>query len=147
MLLSLYNLFWNHTIEAENVIPLYKYGKVTSDRVFEVLEMDIENGIDCVDPHEKITSVHFKNVSFAYNQDRPILNQLTFSAQSGNIVALAGYSGCGKSTALKILLGFIDRDDGDIILNEQKADVSTLVSLRPKLRILDNTVFVQSLTS
>lgn len=142
MLLSLYNLFWNHTIEAENVIPLYKYGKVTSDRVFEVLEMDIENGIDCVDPHEKITSVHFKNVSFAYNQDRPILNQLTFSAQSGNIVALAGYSGCGKSTALKILLGFIDRDDGDIILNEQKADVSTLVSLRPKIAYIGQHSFL-----
>ena len=104
--------------------------------------MDIENGIDCVDSHEKITSVHFKNVSFAYNQDRPILNQLTFSAQSGNIVALAGYSGCGKSTALKILWGFIDRDDGDIILNEQKADVSTLVSLRPKIAYIGQHSFL-----
>ncbi len=147
MLLSLYNLFWSHTSTAENVIPLYKYGQVTCDRIAEVLQLETEDATDCGISQEKIVSVDFEEVEFAYNQKQPVLDHLTFSAKAGQITSLAGYSGCGKSTALNILLGFIEPDKGRILLNGQEVTSKNLIGLRTKIAYVgqDNFLFNRSI--
>lgn len=142
MLLSLYNLFWSHTAAAENVIPLYKYGKVTCDRIAEVLQLETENGTDCTIAQRKIESVKFEDVGFAYKQKQPILDHLTFSAKVGQITSLAGYSGCGKSTALNLILGFIEKNEGRILLNGQKVTSGNLIGLRTKIAYVGQNNFL-----
>ena len=147
MLLSLYNLLWSHTTSAENLIPLYKYGQVTCDRIAEVLSLELESKEDCPAVQEQVTSVNFEDVDFAYTPSQPILNRFTFSAKAGQITSLAGYSGCGKSTALNILLGFIERNGGKILLNGQEVTSGNLIGLRAKIAYVgqDNFLFNRSI--
>lgn len=142
MLISLYNLFWNHTIVAENIIPLYKYGKVSCDRICEVLDLETERARNCNQLHQKIDTIAFEKVSFTYDFERSILRGLTFFAERGKIVSFAGYSGCGKSTILKLLLGFIDKTDGDILLNGKGVNAEDLNSLRPRIAYLSQRGFL-----
>ena len=91
--------------------------------------------------------MNFEDVEFAYNQKQPVLDHLTFSARTGQITSLAGYSGCGKSTALNILLGFIEPDKGQILLNGQEVTSRNLIRLRTKIAYVgqDNFLFNRSI--
>ena len=142
MLLSLYNLLWSYTASAGNLIPLYKYGQVTCDRIAEVLALEPENKEDCQVSREHITSVNFENVDFAYVPNQPILNRFTFSAKVSEITSLAGYSGCGKSTALNLLLGFIERAGGRILLNGQEVTAENLIGLRTQIAYVGQNNFL-----
>ena len=59
-------------------------------------------------------AVGFLNVSFGYNNDSAIFDNLNFSAEKGRITAIAGPSGCGKSTALKLILNLYSPDGGRV---------------------------------
>lgn len=63
-----------------------------------------------------IDSISFSNVSFAY-KSRPVLRNLSFSLKRGDLVGLSGTSGKGKTTAMNLLLGFLDQDSGSILIN------------------------------
>ena len=60
-------------------------------------------------------------LSFAYHQE-PVLRNISFSADSGQIIALLGSNGVGKSTLFRCLLGFLKIQSGQILLNKQNID-------------------------
>lgn len=77
--------------------------------------------------------LNFKNVSFAYHKDENVLNRLNLQVDKGQLVALVGPSGGGKSTIMKLLLGFYPFSEGDIqIAGKSFADYS-LEELRNKM--------------
>jgi subfamily B ATP-binding cassette protein MsbA len=63
--------------------------------------------------------VEFANVQFAYRADTPVLRGMSFVAQSGQVTALVGPSGGGKSTVLNLLLRFYDIGSGRIVIDDQ----------------------------
>jgi ATP-binding cassette subfamily B protein len=63
--------------------------------------------------------VEFANVQFAYRADTPVLRGMSFVAQSGQVTALVGPSGGGKSTVLNLLLRFYGVDSGRILIDGQ----------------------------
>jgi ABC-type multidrug transport system fused ATPase/permease subunit len=63
--------------------------------------------------------VEFSNVSFAYDQRRPALENISFVAEPGTSTAIVGESGSGKSTLLKLLFRFYDIESGSIKLDDQ----------------------------
>lgn len=63
-------------------------------------------------------SVTFRNVSFAYQEDRPILRNVNFTVQPGQKVAITGKDGSGKSTILKLLTGAYPDYEGSILIND-----------------------------
>ena len=69
-----------------------------------------------VEPNEA-HAVSFENVNFGYNDDTAIFENSTFAIEKGCITAIAGASGCGKSTALKLMLELYTPDNGRIILS------------------------------
>ncbi|KAG6177974.1 hypothetical protein E4U27_004037 [Claviceps purpurea] len=91
--------------------------------------------------------VEFKNVSFAYDPARPILQDVSFTAQPGQRVALVGETGGGKSTTLKLLYRFYDVTAGSISIDGQDIRDVTLTSLRDILGAVpqDPSVFDQTL--
>ena len=95
----------------------------------------------------KQASVRFDNVSFGYQPERPILQQLSFDVPAGSKVAIVGASGAGKSTISRLLYRFYNIDGGTISIDGQNiADIS-LDSLRQAIAIVpqDTVLFNSSI--
>lgn len=89
----------------------------------------------------------FKEVSFSYQTNRPILQKLSFSVASGSKVAIVGASGAGKSTIAKLLYRFYELNAGQIIIDGQDIQQVTLDSLRRAIAIVpqDTVLFNSSI--
>ncbi|MCC6442935.1 MAG: ABC transporter ATP-binding protein [Armatimonadetes bacterium] len=85
-------------------------------RVFDILnqEIEIRDAPDAVAPATWSGRVEFQNVSFAYNPDRPVLDDVSFTIEPGQVVALVGPSGAGKSTVANLLPRFYEATSGTI---------------------------------
>nr|WP_233999136.1 ABC transporter ATP-binding protein/permease [Pseudoalteromonas sp. T1lg122] len=92
-------------------------------------------------------AIRFENVSFSYDKQRPILNNLSFEVTSGSKVAIVGASGAGKSTLSRLLYRFYDVDEGKIYIDEQAINTVTLESLRQAIAIVpqDTVLFNSSI--
>ncbi|KFY02086.1 hypothetical protein V490_00652 [Pseudogymnoascus sp. VKM F-3557] len=78
----------------------------------------------------------FENVTFAYNKERPILQNLNLTIPAGKKVAIVGPSGCGKSTLLKLLFRFYDVQEGRILIDGQDIRHVSLASLRKAIGVV-----------
>ena len=120
------------------VIANIQKALAAADRVFDVLDLPelIQNKPNAqLLPHVK-GSVSFNNVSFAYNTDEPILDNVTFSATPGQVVALVGPSGAGKSTVASLLPRFYDVTGGSIVIDGLDIRDVTMESLREQVGIV-----------
>jgi len=117
--------------------------------MFEVLEQRPEivdrPGARDLDPGN--AAVHFEHVSFAYDPERPILHDVSFSIAPGKKVAIVGPSGAGKSTLARLLFRFYDIPQGRILINGQDISQVTQDSLRRAIGIVpqDTVLFNDSL--
>lgn len=103
-------------------------------------------------PHAKklaVTSgnIVWKNVEFAYNEDRPILQKLNIDISAGTKVAIVGSSGAGKSTIARLLYRFYDIGSGTIEIDGQNIQQVTQESLRKAIAIVpqDTVLFNSSI--
>jgi ATP-binding cassette, subfamily B, bacterial len=88
-------------------------------RVFEVIDAvpDIQDRPNAKTLPTVRGSVEFRNVSFAYEPGRPVLNGINLKAEPGQIVALVGRTGAGKTTLASLLLRFYDPNEGAVLLD------------------------------
>ena len=120
------------------VIANIQRALAAADRVFDVLDLPelIQNKPNAqLLPHVK-GNVSFNNVSFAYNTDEPILDNVSFSATPGQVVALVGPSGAGKSTVASLLPRFYDVTGGSIVIDGLDIREVTMESLREQVGIV-----------
>ena len=92
-----------------------------AERVFEILDSkeeaaDLETAIDMKRPNGNVT---FENVCFSYNKSIPILKNISFSIKAGEVVALVGETGAGKTTIVNLLTRFYDADSGRILIDNE----------------------------
>lgn len=150
LLLCLYNLLWSHIVTVENMVPLYRYGKVTCERIGELLEMETEElggetEAGSLRPHPqegKADCVELSDVDFCYHADRQILNKVSLTAREGEITAIAGHSGCGKSTILQLLMGFIPIGSGEIRKGGKPVNIQELIQFRSKVGYVGQNGFL-----
>ena len=120
------------------VIANIQKALAAADRVFDVLDLPelIQNKSNAqLLPYVK-GSVSFNNVSFSYNTDEPILDDVSFSATPGQVVALVGPSGAGKSTVASLLPRFYDVTSGSIVIDGLDIRDVTVESLREQVGIV-----------
>ncbi len=91
--------------------------------------------------------IKFDQVSFQYQQDRPILKDMSFHIKPGQKVAIVGESGSGKSTLVKLLFRFYDVDQGSISIDGHDIRELTQLSLRQKIGVVpqDTVLFNDTL--
>ena len=109
-----------------------KQGLVDLETMFALLDKKPEI-LDAPDAKPlKVTRGHleFRNVSFAYDAERPILKDVSFDVPAGKMVAIVGPSGAGKSTISRILFRFYDVSDGEVLIDGQDIRDVTQASLR-----------------
>ena len=85
-------------------------------RIFAYFDMpvEIENAPDAVTPAQAQGNIVFDHVDFAYDPDRPILRDVSFTLKSGNSVAIVGPSGSGKSTIINLIPRLYDVTGGAV---------------------------------
>jgi ABC-type multidrug transport system fused ATPase/permease subunit len=90
--------------------------------------------------------IEFRNVTFGYLKDRPILNDINLTIQPGEKVGVVGASGSGKSTLVNLLLRFYDPQSGEIIIDNVNIKDITQSSLRAGISIVsqDSHLFNRS---
>jgi ATP-binding cassette subfamily B protein len=91
--------------------------------------------------------VDFDRVAFAYKKGQKVLHNLTFQARSGQMVALVGSSGAGKSTIANLIMRFYDPSEGSIQIDGVDIRKYTLVSLRSQITVVlqDTYLFRKSI--
>ncbi len=101
-----------------------------ADRFFEVLDAPVElaGGMTVAKPPED--GVRFEAVSFEYERDRPVLRDVSFEIKAGEVLAIVGPSGAGKTTLVDLLPRFIDPTSGLIALDGTDIREFSLASLR-----------------
>lgn len=80
--------------------------------------------------------ITFENVSFAYNEETPILKNFNLTISSGEMVALIGHNGSGKSTLAKIIMGLLPINEGKIYINDTFVDENNMEELRSNMGII-----------
>jgi ABC-type multidrug transport system fused ATPase/permease subunit len=117
-------------------------------RIFEVMdtESDVQDRPGAIPLENALGSVAFKNVSFSYNQRSPVLNDVSFAVQPGQLVALLGGSGSGKTTVVNLISRFYDVTSGSIAIDGKDIRDITLASLRKNVGIAQQDIFLYSAT-
>jgi len=115
------------------------------DRIHEIMSMPTEDEEDVKRaPLPDVQGeVEFRNVSFEYNRDSPVLQNISFSAPAGSTTALVGSSGSGKSTLISLVMNFIKPLSGTIFIDGRDLQSIRLRDFRAYLGVVmqDNFLF------
>ncbi len=105
---------------------------VAASRVFELFDLipEIKEKEEAIELNGINDKIEFKNVWFEYNEDEPVLKDVSFVAKKGETVALVGNSGGGKSTIVNLLPRFYDIKNGSITIDNVDIRDFSLDSLR-----------------
>ena len=115
------------------------------DRIHELRRMaterDRDRELDALD--ELQGDISFENVTFEYNEDQPVLKQISFDAPAGTTTALVGSSGSGKSTTIGLVMAFHQPKSGRILVDGRDLAQTRLADYRGRLGIVlqDNFLF------
>jgi len=93
-------------------------------------------------PDEIRGEIRFENVSFSYEEGRPILKNISFSASPGEIICLVGRSGAGKTTLVNLLLKFYHPESGSIFLDGHNLEEISTSWLRDRTAVVSQDVFL-----
>lgn len=85
-----------------------------SERIFEIWDVEEERNDGTRSEKTKEEPVSFTQVSFGYNAEKQVLSDISFTVNKGENIAIVGASGSGKSTIMKLLAGFYEKDAGSI---------------------------------
>jgi len=109
-----------------------------TEKVFEYMaiaeEPAAEPGMQCLPPFSR--SVEFDRVSFGYDPDVPILRDISLEARAGEVIAIVGSSGAGKTTLVNLLPRFYPATSGSLRIDGVDVRAATLRSLREQMAIV-----------
>ena len=127
-------------------------GMVSAERIFKILDTDAkipddgkltelpsQNGSD-----KQHIGIDFKRVWFAYNEQEWVLQDVSFKVQAGQTVAIVGSTGAGKTTIINLLSRLYEINRGSICLNGTDISELTLDTLRAKIGLVLQDVFLFS---
>ena len=146
-LLAIINLL-NHLTNPISYFPRL-IGELKSclaavDRVFEIIDTEEERTDgSSFDINKASDMISFNNVVFSYpNSEEIVLNGLNFTIKNGESVALVGPSGGGKSTIIKLLLGYYDNYNGEIKVGGRELKEWNLNSLRSYTALVSQDTYL-----
>ncbi|ETT45860.1 sugar ABC transporter ATP-binding protein [Paenibacillus odorifer] len=126
------NLFAKPFNEITGVITQLQSATASAQRIFAILDLSPEPA-DATDAKIMNTSqgtITFEKVSFAYNPERPLINDFSLEVKPGTRVAIVGQTGAGKTTLVNLLMRFYDVDRGSIKIDGVDIKTITRDSLR-----------------
>ena len=120
-------------------------GVIASERVFKILDNeDIMPNKGNYHPANMRGQIEFKNVSFAYIQDRYVLKNVSFDIEAGKTLAIVGNTGSGKTTIISLINRLYQVHKGEIAIDGKNIEAYDLDFLRSKIGIVLQDVFLFS---
>ena len=86
--------------------------------------------------------ISFENLNFEYVKDFPVLKNINIEIEKGKTTAIVGSTGSGKSTLIKLILRFYEKNSGKILFDEHEIESLSLESIRNKIGLVSQDVFL-----
>ena len=138
-------LFYEPISRLHGLNQMLQAARAAGERVFDILDAAIERDNGLVLHRLKTPvrgEVKYENVSFGYHSERTVLQNLSLHARPGQMVALVGPTGSGKSTLVNLLPAFYEPDSGRITIDGQDVTGVSLESLRSHISVVSQETFL-----
>lgn len=137
------NMFVYPVLNLIGFMEQYQNGVTGFERFIDIMdaepEIDSENAVDAGVLSGKI---EFKNVSYAYDGENDVLENVNFTVEKGEKFALVGPSGGGKTTICHLIPHFYNVTDGEIFIDGKEIHTLTMESLRRNIGIVQQDVYL-----
>lgn len=118
--------------EIANVLSEFQSALAAAERAFRVLEEQPEapDSIDAEELKDVNGNVEIEHLRFGYTPGKVVIKDFSLRAESGDVVAIVGHTGAGKTTVINLLMRFYDADSGTIKIDGKDITKVTRASLR-----------------
>ena len=133
--------------EIMNLFNTIQSALAGAERVFEVIDEEKENDkVDSIDIGNIEGHVELKDVTFSYTNGKEILKNVSLEAKKGEVIAIVGPTGAGKTTIVNLLTKFYNIDSGKILIDGKNIDEITRESLRKMVAMVLQDTYLFSET-
>jgi len=128
-----------------------QHGLSGARRVYEIIDLKrkIDENINAKDLVIDKAKIEYKDVSFAYDGEKEVLKSVNLKMEGGDVIALVGHSGAGKTTIMNLIPRFYNASSGEILIDNQSIYKVSLFSLRKNISLVsqDITLFDDTVLS
>lgn len=138
--------FWEPLNTLSNFYNNILSATASMERIFEIMDTpaDVQDKPDAYDLPPIKGEVQFDHVSFYYDPEKPVLNDVNFTAQPGQTIALVGATGAGKSTIVNLISRFYDVCGGAVKIDGHDIRDVKIDSLRKQMSVMMQESFIFS---
>lgn len=138
-------MFWRPLMNLSNFYNQLITNIAGAERIFEILDTkpEISDNDKVIELPEINGDVTFSHVTFEYDKDTQVLNDVSFNIKAGQTIALVGPTGAGKTTIVNLISRFYDVTEGDIFIDNYNIKDVSMESLRRQMGVMtqDNFLF------
>lgn len=140
------NILFKPIEKISAILELYPRGMAGFKRFTDMMdtEVDVVDRDDAKEAPVLDGSISFNDVTFGYEENRPVLSNVNLTIPAGKTIAFVGPSGAGKTTISSLIPRFYDIDSGSITINGMNIQEMTKKSLRSQIGIVQQDVFLFS---
>ena len=138
--------FWQPIINIASLYNNFVNAVAYLERIFETMDepVNVKDAEDAYEMPDIKGEVEYRNVTFAYEEGKNILENVSFKVKPGESIALVGPTGAGKTTIVNLLSRFYDLTGGAVYIDGNDISKVTLHSLREKMGIMMQDSFIFS---
>ncbi|HET7132773.1 MAG TPA: ABC transporter ATP-binding protein [Gammaproteobacteria bacterium] len=127
--------FTQPVTQAASMINMLQSGVASAERVFELLDAEEETSDESKPQRADVSHgrVTFEHVSFRYDAERPLIEDLSLTVEPGQTVAIVGPTGAGKTTLVNLIMRFYELDAGRITLDGVDTAEMSRADLRSRI--------------
>ncbi len=147
LFILLINMLFRPVRQLADRINTIQRGVVASKRVFNLLDLEGQEETNAIVDHTIGAlkgSISFSDVWFAYKNENWVLKGVNFDLKPGEMVAIVGATGAGKSSILSLITRFYDYQKGQILIDDKEIERYSKANLRKQIAIVMQDVFLFS---
>lgn len=130
--------FFRPLNQLSNLLNTFQSAIAGAERVFEILDepSEVADKPNAIKTASLKGDVVFKQVSFSYESNKPVLKNIDFHAKAGETFALVGPTGSGKTTIINLLTRFYDVDQGEILIDGHNIENYQMETIRQRVGVV-----------
>jgi len=139
-------MLYRPVLDLARMLPEFERAATSAERVFDVLDSEPELDTDAraVVMPPIGGRVEFRDVTFGYDPEEPVLKGINFVVEPGEMIGLVGHSGAGKTTLINLVCHFYKTDEGQVLIDGQDLSQVKVETLRRQIGIVSQEPFLFS---